>query len=263
MAKAKRTPKKPKVAVWKFASCDGCQLSLLDCEDELLAVAGAVDIANFAEASSAVQPGPVRHFARRGLDHDAARRRADPRDPAFVETPDHHRGLRHGGRHPGVAELQERQGVHVHRVRLPAVHRHPREIHGDLGPREGRFRTAGLPDQQVPAARSGRVVSPGEEAQHPGVQRLRRVQAARGRLRSRGVRPALPRPGDPGGVQRALPVVPPGLFRVFGPKETPNTSSLSTWWLKGGVSPEELVRLFRSFNAGADAFRKESEIHER
>ncbi len=28
---------KPKLAVWKFSSCDGCQLSLLDCEDELLA----------------------------------------------------------------------------------------------------------------------------------------------------------------------------------------------------------------------------------
>ena len=32
--------KKPRLSVWKFASCDGCQLSLLDCEDELLAVAG-------------------------------------------------------------------------------------------------------------------------------------------------------------------------------------------------------------------------------
>ena len=38
---AKET-RKPKLAVWKFSSCDGCQLSLLDCEDELLAVAGAV-----------------------------------------------------------------------------------------------------------------------------------------------------------------------------------------------------------------------------
>src|ERR1700731_909864 len=44
-------PRKPKLAVWKFASCDGCQLSLLDCEDELLAVAGAVDIAYFLEAT--------------------------------------------------------------------------------------------------------------------------------------------------------------------------------------------------------------------
>ena len=50
--------KKPKIAVYKFASCDGCQLSLLDAEDELLAVAGAVEIANFPEASRRVLPGP-------------------------------------------------------------------------------------------------------------------------------------------------------------------------------------------------------------
>ncbi len=30
---------KPRLAVWKFSSCDGCQLTLLDCEDELLALA--------------------------------------------------------------------------------------------------------------------------------------------------------------------------------------------------------------------------------
>ena len=48
----------PKLAVWKFASCDGCQLSLLDCEDELLAVAGAVHIAYFPEASRAMVKGP-------------------------------------------------------------------------------------------------------------------------------------------------------------------------------------------------------------
>src|SRR5579871_2520754 len=49
---------KPKLAVWKFASCDGCQLSLLDCEDELLAVAGEVEIAHFLEASRATVKGP-------------------------------------------------------------------------------------------------------------------------------------------------------------------------------------------------------------
>lgn len=41
---------RPRVAVWKFASCDGCQLSLLDCEDELLAVAERVELAYFLEA---------------------------------------------------------------------------------------------------------------------------------------------------------------------------------------------------------------------
>ena len=51
-------PRKPKIAVFKFASCDGCQLSLLDAEDDLLAVAAAVDIANFPEASRRVVAGP-------------------------------------------------------------------------------------------------------------------------------------------------------------------------------------------------------------
>ncbi|MFI6875544.1 oxidoreductase [Streptomyces sp. NPDC050400] len=48
----------PTLAVFKLASCDGCQLTLLDCEDELLALAGRVRIAHFLEASSAVRPGP-------------------------------------------------------------------------------------------------------------------------------------------------------------------------------------------------------------
>jgi len=50
--------RKPKLAVWKFASCDGCQLSLLDCEDELLDIVGAVEIAYFLEASRATVSGP-------------------------------------------------------------------------------------------------------------------------------------------------------------------------------------------------------------
>lgn len=46
------------LAVWKFASCDGCQLTLLDCEDELLTLAEQVDITTFAEASSTMVGGP-------------------------------------------------------------------------------------------------------------------------------------------------------------------------------------------------------------
>ncbi len=55
------TPKvtqKPKVAVYKFSSCDGCQLSLLNLEDELLDLAQAVDISYFIEATRTVKPGP-------------------------------------------------------------------------------------------------------------------------------------------------------------------------------------------------------------
>lgn len=49
---------RPTLAVWKFTSCDGCQLSLLDLEDELLAIADRVEIAHFLEASSRVLDGP-------------------------------------------------------------------------------------------------------------------------------------------------------------------------------------------------------------
>jgi coenzyme F420-reducing hydrogenase gamma subunit len=53
--KAKR---KPKLAVWKFASCDGCQLSLLSCEDELLLLADTIEIAHFVEATRRSVKGP-------------------------------------------------------------------------------------------------------------------------------------------------------------------------------------------------------------
>lgn len=50
--------RKPRLAVFKFASCDGCQLSLLDCEDELLSLAGEVEIAHFLEATRGRLKGP-------------------------------------------------------------------------------------------------------------------------------------------------------------------------------------------------------------
>jgi coenzyme F420-reducing hydrogenase gamma subunit len=49
---------KPTLAVHKFSSCDGCQLSILNLEDELLDLVGAVDIAYFLEATSKIEPGP-------------------------------------------------------------------------------------------------------------------------------------------------------------------------------------------------------------
>ncbi|MBK7977504.1 MAG: oxidoreductase [Deltaproteobacteria bacterium] len=49
---------RPRVAVFKLASCDGCQVVFLNLEERLLALAGRVEIAHFLEASSQVQPGP-------------------------------------------------------------------------------------------------------------------------------------------------------------------------------------------------------------
>jgi len=52
------TATRPKLAVFKFASCDGCQLSLLDAEDELLSLADKLEVSYFLEASSERGAGP-------------------------------------------------------------------------------------------------------------------------------------------------------------------------------------------------------------
>jgi coenzyme F420-reducing hydrogenase gamma subunit len=49
---------KPTIAVYKFSSCDGCQLSILNLEDELLDLAAVVEIAYFLEARRQTLPGP-------------------------------------------------------------------------------------------------------------------------------------------------------------------------------------------------------------
>ncbi len=54
-----------------------------------------------------------------------------------------------------------------------------------------------------------------------------------------------------------------GCYGCFGPKETPNTASLAAGWSRLGVSEENLVRAFRGINGYADAFRKESQAHEK
>ena len=84
-----RAKRKPKLAVWKFASCDGCQLSLLNCEDELLDVAGVIEIANFPEASRAVVKGPYDVSLVEGsitTPHDAERIHKIRRSSKFLVT---------------------------------------------------------------------------------------------------------------------------------------------------------------------------------
>ena len=83
------TLRKPRLAVFKFASCDGCQLSLLDAEDDLLAVCDMVDIAHFAEASSDLQEGPYDISLVEGsitTPHDAERIRQIRAQSKFLMT---------------------------------------------------------------------------------------------------------------------------------------------------------------------------------
>ncbi|HET9436517.1 MAG TPA: hypothetical protein VFO50_06640 [Candidatus Limnocylindrales bacterium] len=50
--------RRPRVGVVKFASCDGCQLTILDVEDHLLEIAERFEIVEFAEATSRRSSGP-------------------------------------------------------------------------------------------------------------------------------------------------------------------------------------------------------------
>ena len=53
-----------------------------------------------------------------------------------------------------------------------------------------------------------------------------------------------------------------GCYGCYGPTETPNTASLARAFKGAGVSKPDLVRVFRTFNANAPAFREESRKHE-
>ena len=204
-----RARRSRKLAVWKFASCDGCQLSLLDCEDELLALAGAVEIAYFPEASSATVRGPYDLSLVEGSITTAARPRADPqRSAPQSTTAGDDRRLRDRRRHPGAAQLRRRR-----RVRLASSTRTPTTsttlatstpISAHVA---GRLRAARLPDRQAPAARGDRArSSPGAGPSDRRSTSVCTECKRRGTVCVDGrARHALPGPGHPCRLRRDLP----------------------------------------------------------
>ena len=113
--------RKPRFAVWKFASCDGCQLSLLDCEDELLAVGGRDRHRLFCRSVAQDVRGPYDLSLVEGsitTPHDAERIQR----VRGVETAGHHRRLRHCWRYPGIAKFRGCTGVRSLRLcRTPST----------------------------------------------------------------------------------------------------------------------------------------------
>ena len=228
--------RRPRLAVFKLASCDGCQLSLLDCEDELLAVAGAVDIVNFLEASRAVEKGPYDVALVEGSITTPARRRADPPDP-----PRRHATSSRSA--PARRPAASRPCATTEDVAefTRAVYASPQYIETlnkstpDRRPRLRRLRAARLPDQQDPARRGPERPPERPQARRPDVQRLRRVQAARDAcvMVAHGT-PCLG-PVTQAGCGALCPSYARGCYGCFGPMETPNTSALAAGWTRLGV----------------------------
>jgi sulfhydrogenase subunit delta len=64
------------------------------------------------------------------------------------------------------------------------------------------------------------------------------------------------------GCGALCPSVDRGCYGCFGPKESTNAGSLGRWFAGHGVPSRDIARVFRTFNADADEFRKESEVHD-
>ncbi len=251
---------KKKLAVWKFASCDGCQLSLLDCEDELLAIAGAVEISYFIEASSATVDGPYDVSLVEGsitTPHDAERIRvvrAQSRALITIGACATSGGIQALRNFADVEEFTrvvyaqpdyistlatstpisasvpvdfELQGCPINKQQLLEV------INAYLNGRRPRIRAHSV---CVECKRRGTVC----------------VMVAHGT-------PCLG-PVTHAGCGALCPSFNRGCYGCYGPMETPNTASLDSW---SGLEDRDLVRVYRTFNALREPFREASERHER
>lgn len=204
----------PKLAAWKFASCDGCQLTLLDCEDELLAIAGRVEIATFLEASSATVAGPYDVSLVEGsitTTADERRIRRSASSPACWSRSAH-------APPPAVCRrcaTSPTSGIRLRRLREARIHRHVGDIDPGVGPRRRRLPATGLSDRPWPASRH--VDRSAHRAQTTATRQdgVHGVQEPRRHLRHGRRRHPVPGPGHPRRLWGLVPQLPPRLLRVL------------------------------------------------
>ena len=249
---------KPRLAVWKFASCDGCQLSLLDCEDELLALAGEIEIANFLEATSGVVEGPYDLSLVEGsitTEHDAARIqevRACSRRlvtigacataggiQALRNFADVDEFVRVVYASPGfISTLSTSTPVAAH---VPVDF----ELHG-----------CPIDKRQLLE-----VITAFLHGRRPGIP----TTSVCTECKRRGLVCVMVAHGTPclgpvthAGCGALCPAYHRGCYGCFGPKETPNTAALTRQLRVLGMRDRDVERVYGTFTADAPAFREAS-----
>ena len=254
-----KTSAAPTLAVWKFASCDGCQLTLLNCEDELLSVADAVTIAYFPEATRAVVEGPYDISLVEGsvtTAHDAERIqqiRAMSRTLVTIgacATAGGIQALRN------LADVREfRSVVYAHPEYVETLDRStPIAAHVSVD-----YELRGCPIDKgqllellaaLLARRKPRVPTHSVcmECKERGVVC---VAVAHGT-------PCLG-PVTQAGCGALCPSFARGCYGCFGPQDSANLPSMTRRLRVQGMSGPQVVRFYRTFNTGAEAFRSESE----
>ncbi len=253
---------RPKLAVWKFSSCDGCQLTLLDCEDELLAIADALEIAYFPEATKAEVAGPYDISLVEGsvtTAHDAARIHEIRGQSRLLVT------IGACATSGGIQALRNFADV---REWIPIVYASPEHIStletstpiADHVKVDLELRGCPISKEQlvetVLALLNGRAPrlptsSVCFECKANGTPC---VMVARGT-------PCLG-PVTQAGCGAICPAYDRGCYGCFGPMESPNLPALVAQLRALGVDNRGIVRALRTFNANADAFREESVKHE-
>jgi sulfhydrogenase subunit delta len=252
----------PKLAVWKFSSCDGCQLSLLDCEDELLDVAAAVEIAFFPEASRAMVGGPYDLSLVEGsiaTPHDEERIHRVRRASRFLVT------IGACATAGGIQALRNFRDI---KQMLPMVYASPQYIDSlaKSTPISDHvavdFELRGCP---VNKHQLLEVISAYLHDRKPNTPAHSVCMECKQRgtvcvMVARGI-PCLG-PVTHAGCGAICPAYARGCYGCYGPQDTPNTASLAAQWVRLGTSNGDIMRAFRGVNAGAEPFRRESERHE-
>ena len=250
---------RPTLAVWKFASCDGCQLSLLDCEDELLAVAGEIEIAQFLEASSATVAGPYDVSVVEGsitTPHDADRiRQIRAQSRALITigacaTAGGIQALRNFADVEAFTRIVYAAPDYISTLATST----PISAHVPVD-----FELRGCP---VSKRQLLEVINAHLNRRRPRV----RAHSVCIECKRRGTVCVMVAHGTPclgpvthAGCGAICPAYDRGCYGCYGPQETPNTASLDAW---SGLDDRDLVRVYRTFNAGAADFRAAAERHE-
>lgn len=257
------TARKPRLGVFKLASCDGCQLTLLDLEDELLSIAGAIDIVHFPEASSAMnEHGPFDLTLVEGS----------------VSTPEQLAEIRQIracskvlvtiGACATSGGVQALRNFVDHEDYIRIVYATPAYVStlatstpiSDHVPVD--FELRGCPISKrdllelISAYLSGRRPDIANESVCMQCKRAGHVcvMVARGQ-------PCLG-PVTHAGCGSLCPGLSRGCYGCFGPKERANTSSLAAQFLADGAKRPEVKRSFRLITNWAETFKTESLEHE-
>ena len=255
--------KKPKLAVWKFASCSGCQLSLLDCEEEFLAVTEKLEIANFPEASRKVLKGPYDLSLVEGsitTPHDAERIHKVRKNSKFLVT------IGACATAGGIQALRNFKDI---KEFISIVYASPQYIEtlNKSTPISDHvfidFELRGCPINKYQLLE---VINAFLNKRKPVIPPYSVCMECK-RMGNICVMVAYGTtclgPVTQAGCGAICPSFHRGCYGCFGPKESVNTGSLAGWMKTQNVGKDDLLRAFRGFNAYADAFRKESEAHEK